>query len=32
MSRLFKPTETKPVEIHDIKLGGILYVLDKNMK
>ncbi|CAD8147891.1 unnamed protein product [Paramecium octaurelia] len=33
MSRLFKPTETKKsVEIHDEKLGGILNVLDQNMK
>lgn len=32
MSKLFKPTGTKSVEIHDEKLGGILNVLDKNMK
>ncbi|CAD8147952.1 unnamed protein product [Paramecium pentaurelia] len=32
MSRLFKPAGTKSVEIHDQKLGGIVNVIDQNMK
>lgn len=32
MSRLFKPAGTKSVEIHDEKLGGIVNVIDKNIK
>ncbi|CAD8146929.1 unnamed protein product [Paramecium octaurelia] len=32
MTRLFKPAGTKSVEIHDEKLGGIVNVIDQNIK